>query len=34
MGKRVTIAYDQHKGIPTRCFGETEYFVTGVKVLE
>lgn len=34
MGKRVTIAYDQHKGIPTTCFGETEYFVTAVKVLE
>ena len=34
MGKRVTITYDQHKGIPTTCFGETEYFVTAVKVLE
>jgi len=34
MGKRVSIAYEQHKGIPTRCFGETEYFVSAVKVLE
>lgn len=34
MGKRVTITYQQHKGIPTTCFGETEYFVTAVKVLE
>ena len=34
MGKRVTITYEQHKGIPTTCFGETEYFVTAVKVLE
>ena len=34
MGKRVSIAYQQHKGIPTTCFGETEYFVTAVKVLE
>lgn len=34
MGKRVTIKYEQHPGIPTSCFGETEYFVTAVKVLE
>ena len=34
MGKRVSLAYEQHKGIPTTCFGETEYFVTAVKVLE
>ena len=31
MGNRVTIHYDQHPGIPLRCFGETEYFVTGVS---
>ena len=34
MGKRVAITYQQHKGVPTDCFGETEYFVTAVKVLE
>lgn len=34
MGKRVSITYEQHKGVPFRCFGDTEYFVTGVKVLE
>ena len=34
MGKRVTLTYQQHKGVPTDCFGETEYFVTSVKVLE
>jgi GNAT superfamily N-acetyltransferase len=34
LGKRVTIRYEQHIGVPTRCFGETEYFVTAVKVLE
>jgi hypothetical protein len=32
-GQRVVIEYDQHKGIPTTCFGETEYFVKGVRVL-
>lgn len=34
LGKRVSLRYQQHKGIPTTCFGETEYFVTAVKVLE
>jgi hypothetical protein len=34
MGKRVALSYEQHKGIPTSCFGETEYFVAGVKVVE
>jgi hypothetical protein len=32
MGKRVALSYTQHKGVPTSCFGETEYYVTGVKV--
>jgi hypothetical protein len=31
LGKRVTLNYEQHKGLPTSCFGETEYFVTGMK---
>jgi len=31
MGKRVTLNFEQHKGLPTSCFGETEYFVTGMK---
>lgn len=30
-GKRVTVTYQQHVGVPTSCFGETEYFVTDVK---
>ena len=30
-GQRVALDYQQHKGIPTSCFGETEYFVTGVR---
>lgn len=32
-GKRVTLSYEQHKGLPTSCFGDTDYFVTGVKEL-
>lgn len=33
-GKRVALTYKQHKGAPTSCFGETEYFVNGVRVLD
>jgi len=34
LGKKVTLSYEQHKGIPTNCFGETEYFVVAVTILE
>lgn len=34
MGKKMALVYEQHKGVPTRCFGESEYFVTGIRVLE
>jgi hypothetical protein len=27
IGRRVQITYQQHKGVPTSCFGDTEYFV-------
>ncbi|MDE3011383.1 MAG: hypothetical protein KGI67_10895 [Pseudomonadota bacterium] len=27
MGKRVTLSYEQHRGVPSTCFGDTEYFV-------
>ena len=33
-GKRVTLNYEQHKGLPTSCFGDTEYFVVDVKPIE
>jgi hypothetical protein len=29
-GKQVALTYEQHRGVPTSCFGETEYFVTKV----
>ena len=34
LGKRVSLYYEQHKGVPTTCFGETEYFARELKVLE
>jgi len=30
IGRRVQVSYEQHKGVPTSCFGDTEYFVKGV----
>lgn len=33
-GRRVALHYEQHIGVPTSCFGDTEYFVTRVRVLE
>lgn len=34
MGRRVSLTYDQHRGIPMSCFGETEYFVTAAHPVE
>ena len=31
VGQRVALSYQQHRGVPSTCFGETEYFVTGVR---
>jgi hypothetical protein len=33
LGERVALAYEQHTGIPMNWWGETEYFVTDVRVL-
>lgn len=34
IGKRVMLHYAEHRGIPTTCFGHTNYFVDSVSVLE
>lgn len=34
LGKRVTLTYNEHRGVPTTCFGETEYFVTNVRLVQ
>ena len=31
-GGRVVLTYRQHVGVPTSCFGETGYFVEGVRI--
>ena len=33
MGRKVAMQYEQHVGLPTSCFGETEYFVKNLLVL-
>jgi hypothetical protein len=32
-GKRVLIGYAQHKGVPSECFGETEYYAEKVQIV-
>ena len=34
LGKRVRLTYEEHKGIPSTCFGETPYYVQNVQILE
>ena len=34
LGKKVALIYEQHKGLPGTCLGETEYFIVGVRVLD
>jgi hypothetical protein len=34
VGRRVAVRYTQHVGIPSKCFGDTEYFVVDVNAVE
>jgi hypothetical protein len=34
LGKKVALKYEQHIGLPTTCFGDTEYFVSDIVVLD
>src|SRR3954467_7607172 len=33
LGKRVSLTYEEHRGVPSSCFGETDYFVTNVRTV-
>ncbi|MBI5891329.1 MAG: hypothetical protein HZB47_11740 [Nitrosomonadales bacterium] len=33
VGQRVALIYEEHRGLPTSCFGDTAYFVTDVKLI-
>ena len=32
IGQRVQLHYTEHKGVPTTCFGETQFYVDGVHL--
>jgi hypothetical protein len=32
IGKRIVIHYEEHRGVPTSCFGQTPYYVDNVIV--
>jgi hypothetical protein len=34
LGKKVVLHYTEHRGVPTECFGETQYYVDGVRITE
>jgi hypothetical protein len=34
VGKRVALLYEEHRNVPTSCFGKSDHFVTGVRVEE
>ena len=34
VGHRVALEYEEHRGVPTSCFGDTRYFVVGVRRIE
>lgn len=34
IGRRLALKYEQHKWIPNSCFGDTEYWVSGVNVVD
>jgi len=34
MGRRVSLSYEQHIGVPTTCFAETQYFITQVAAVD
>lgn len=33
IGKRVSIAYEEHRGVPTSCFAETPYYITNMRIV-
>lgn len=34
MGKQVSVSYAEHRGVPTTCFGETNYYITNVHTVQ
>jgi hypothetical protein len=34
MGKQVSVSYEEHRGVPSNCFGETNYYITNMRVVQ
>lgn len=34
IGKRMSLHYEEKVGLPTTCFGDTRYYITGVAVVD
>jgi hypothetical protein len=34
LGKQVSLTYEEHRGVPTSCFGETRYYVTNMRIVK
>jgi hypothetical protein len=34
VGERVQLHYTEHRGVPTECFGETSYYVEGIRIVK
>ena len=34
VGTRVRLTYEQHKGLPGSCFGDTEFFISAISVVQ
>ncbi|QDQ27595.1 hypothetical protein FNU76_15215 [Chitinimonas arctica] len=34
LGRKVTLYYEQHVGVPTSCFGDTMYYITRVRTVD
>ncbi len=34
LGRRVLLYYQEHRGVPTSCFGDTSYFVDSVRIVQ
>jgi hypothetical protein len=34
LGRRVLLFYREHRGIPSRCFGDTNFFIDSVRIVQ
>ncbi|HEX4986266.1 MAG TPA: hypothetical protein VFV71_09405 [Burkholderiales bacterium] len=34
IGRRVSLYYEEHIGVPLSCFGDTGHYITGVRIIE